>query len=154
MYDPQIGRFHQIDPLSDLFEGYSPYVFALNNPILLNDPFGLSADTAVLEPVIVTPSNNRDPMPEPVCLTCNEPAPMPSAMVPFIPTESDFVVAPEEVKDDYKWYQYFNDHNPGGDILYEINKYNPLALLVNGGKTLATGKDTYGVPQSNAEGVT
>jgi RHS repeat-associated protein len=41
MYDPQIGRFHQIDPLADISNGFTPYAFAYNNPIILNDPFGL-----------------------------------------------------------------------------------------------------------------
>ena len=43
-YDPQIGRFHQQDPLSDFFEDESPYSFAGNNPILNNDPLGLSKE--------------------------------------------------------------------------------------------------------------
>ncbi|MFT3677206.1 MAG: RHS repeat-associated core domain-containing protein [Chitinophagaceae bacterium] len=55
-YDPQIGRFHQIDNLSFLTYDYSPYTFANNNPILLNDPLGLTGDTAwkELAPVVVT----------------------------------------------------------------------------------------------------
>jgi len=44
-YDAQIGRFIQIDPLSFLTDDVSPYAFALNNPILLNDPLGLFADS-------------------------------------------------------------------------------------------------------------
>jgi RHS repeat-associated protein len=44
MYDPQLGRFWQIDPMVDINESSSPYSFANNNPILLNDPMGL--DTA------------------------------------------------------------------------------------------------------------
>jgi RHS repeat-associated protein len=61
-YDPQIGRFAQIDAIGELYPDNSPYVFANNNPILINDPLGLAGDTAfdVLEPVIVPgkrPSN-------------------------------------------------------------------------------------------------
>jgi RHS repeat-associated protein len=55
MYDPQIGRFWQIDPLADLNESYSPYSFANDNPILLNDPLGLANDTTTLPAVVVTP---------------------------------------------------------------------------------------------------
>ena len=44
MYDPQIGRFFQVDALPDLDYDYSPYSFANNNPILLNDPTGLEVE--------------------------------------------------------------------------------------------------------------
>ena len=42
MYDPQIGRFGQIDALGDMSHNISPYTFASNNPISINDPLGLS----------------------------------------------------------------------------------------------------------------
>jgi len=53
--DPQIGRFRQIDPLSDMSFKYSPFAYANNNPILLNDPLGLTSDTSwkVLQEVVV-----------------------------------------------------------------------------------------------------
>jgi len=43
MYDPIIGRFNQIDPLSDHPEqiGLSPYNYSWNNLVNLNDPTGL-----------------------------------------------------------------------------------------------------------------
>lgn len=50
LYDPQIGRFAQADPLADDFEDWSPYVFANDNPILLNDPLGLANDTTGRNP--------------------------------------------------------------------------------------------------------
>jgi RHS repeat-associated protein len=46
MYDPQTGRFGQIDPLSDIGLGFSPFSFASNNPISRSDPFGLK-DTVI-----------------------------------------------------------------------------------------------------------
>jgi RHS repeat-associated protein len=67
-YDPQIGRFNQIDGMSFLSVDYSPYAFANNNPVLLNDPLGLFADSTkpnpfdnakVLDEVVVTPANNE-----------------------------------------------------------------------------------------------
>jgi RHS repeat-associated protein len=46
LYNPQIGIFHQIDPLADISYSWSPYVFGSDNPILRNDPLGLK-DTIV-----------------------------------------------------------------------------------------------------------
>jgi RHS repeat-associated protein len=73
MYDPQTGRFNQIDPLSDLSLSWSPYTFSSDNPILRNDPLGLK-DTVIngnrykdLQEVVVTakkkkaePQSNND----------------------------------------------------------------------------------------------
>jgi len=44
-YDHQIGRFRQIDPLSNQGgqENWTPYHFGFNNPILRNDPTGMFA---------------------------------------------------------------------------------------------------------------
>lgn len=44
MYDPQIGRWHVVDPLASDFPSWTPYHFAHNNPIVLIDPTGMSAD--------------------------------------------------------------------------------------------------------------
>jgi RHS repeat-associated protein len=70
-YDAQIGRFDQVDPLASAFENQSPYVFVSNNPLLFNDPSGLSEttpgvnpldknDNAILPEVIVS---NKKPKP-------------------------------------------------------------------------------------------
>jgi len=41
MYDPQLGRFHSIDPLVELYqEAWTPYHYSFNNPVLLSDPDG------------------------------------------------------------------------------------------------------------------
>ncbi len=39
-YDPTIGRFNGVDPLADEYVDWSPYQFALGNPIAANDPTG------------------------------------------------------------------------------------------------------------------
>jgi len=61
MYDPQIGRFHQIDALADVSNNYSPYNFASDNPILRNDPLGLEDTVYGKASVTVysTPKRNK-----------------------------------------------------------------------------------------------
>jgi RHS repeat-associated protein len=51
-YDPQIGRFIQQDALAEIYEHLTSYSFANNNPILLNDSFGLSSDTIPHLPIV------------------------------------------------------------------------------------------------------
>jgi RHS repeat-associated protein len=46
-YDPQIGRFMQLDPMTDYYSDLSPYQFAANDPIANIDIDGLEAGTAV-----------------------------------------------------------------------------------------------------------
>jgi RHS repeat-associated protein len=40
-FDPQLGRFSQIDPMADRTHFFSSYAYANNNPISRNDPTGL-----------------------------------------------------------------------------------------------------------------
>ena len=49
-YDPQIGRFHQIDFLASLSHDQSPYAFVHNNPITFIDPLGLDTIRSANKP--------------------------------------------------------------------------------------------------------
>ncbi len=44
MYDPQIGRWHVVDPVSDWAEDLTPYRYGLNNPVNYIDLLGLWED--------------------------------------------------------------------------------------------------------------
>jgi RHS repeat-associated protein len=39
-YDPQLGRWHNSDPLADKYYDYSPFQYVANNPLIFIDPNG------------------------------------------------------------------------------------------------------------------
>jgi len=49
-YDPQLGRFHSVDPMVENgHHNYTPYAYAYNNPILYIDPLGLDTTIYVFD---------------------------------------------------------------------------------------------------------
>jgi RHS repeat-associated protein len=151
-YDPQIGRLWQIDPLAEIFADWSSYVYANNNPILLNDPLGLQSDTTNLPSVNVAPREEQ----RPVCNTCGLPAPAPSRAIPGS-GGSGVPASPQQEPPSYAKNNPVpegNDITNPSDSLYQINQWNPLASFVNGIWIYATGHDTYGVEQNNIQGTT
>jgi RHS repeat-associated protein len=46
-YDPQLGRWHVVDPLEHLYPSWSPYQYALNSPIRNQDKDGEVVETVI-----------------------------------------------------------------------------------------------------------
>jgi len=43
-YDPALGRWMNVDPLAEQFQGWTPYNYTLQNPVNLTDPTGMAPE--------------------------------------------------------------------------------------------------------------
>jgi RHS repeat-associated protein len=46
-YDSQLGRFHTIDPLAEMYNTQSPFAYAVNNPVRFTDLLGMGPEDEV-----------------------------------------------------------------------------------------------------------
>jgi RHS repeat-associated protein len=58
-YDPQIGRFHQSDPLTDSYWSFSSYGYFSNIPISRSDPSGAMFDNQASAPMDLADENDE-----------------------------------------------------------------------------------------------
>jgi RHS repeat-associated protein len=154
-YDAQTGRWTGVDPYQQFA---SPYVAMGANPVSMVDPDGgFTKAGAVLRWVANGFNGKVVPFKGEWGLRTNGfSASTDGSVTAFSNTNwkgggFNFRLPNVETEDIVRLYRAFDENKTISNTLYQINKWNPIANVVNSISTFMYEHDTYGVEQTNIE---
>ena len=148
-YDPQIGRFLQIDALADNSDSFSPFTFANDNPILVNDPLGLESNIAfprrhkkviTLPSVVVISHLKPKTKPQPNKTATSEPSkPKQSTLAKIVDEGINFVPFAGSGRDIYRGIRDGDGWQVAGGIVglaFDFFTFGGSTILKGAAKTI------------------